>query len=95
MQIKNILGVYLAGRRVHKFQPRRLNSTPWLSRSSLLHQNLAELLPGQLPRQPFHFHFKERSQNFAGVQATRFHDVVNVPQILMAQQLINLFPREL
>jgi hypothetical protein len=44
----------------------------------VLQQHFTELFSRQLPHHPFLLQLKERSQNCAGVQAGRFHDVVNM-----------------
>jgi hypothetical protein len=60
-------------------------------RLPFLQQGLAELFPGQLPDDAFHLQVKEGSQNFAGIQPSRVHQVVDGPGFFRAQQLVNPF----
>ena len=58
-----------------------------------LQQDFAELLSRQLPDDAFHLQIKERSQNFGRIQAGAFHNIINVHQLLGAEQLEELFLR--
>src|SRR5208282_751621 len=56
-----------------------------------LQQYLNELLSRQLADDAFHLQFKEGSENFARIQSSGFHNVVNMPRLLHAEYLVNPF----
>jgi hypothetical protein len=51
-------------------------------------QNFGELLSGQLADDAFHLQCEERSQNFAGVQASSFNEVVDGLRFFGTQQRV-------
>lgn len=63
----------------------------WVGSAALwqrLEEDPAELLAKQLPNHPPYLQIKERSQNLRRVQGRSFHDLIDVSELVRAEQLI-------
>jgi hypothetical protein len=56
-----------------------------------LQQNLRKLLSRRLPNDAFHLQVKKGSENLAGIQSSRFNEVVNMHRSVVTQKLVTPF----